>query len=110
MGRRLSEQAALEQRRRERDPDGGAVVSMRIDVELVTEVDGEEIGEIILSVGGSWDRRLGEFDRDRTVAARAAEQFRATGAQGQQQLTQSIQNLLTTGGMQRAIKQAERAS
>lgn len=46
------------------------------------------------------------IQQDRTAAARAAEQFRATGAQGQAQLTQSIQNLLTTGGMQRAIKQA----
>jgi hypothetical protein len=48
-----------------------------------------------------------QIDRDRTVAARAAEQFRATGAQGQMQLTQSIQNMLTTGGLQRALKQQD---
>lgn len=47
-----------------------------------------------------------QFNRDRDAFARGAEQFRATGAQGQQQLTQDIQNLLTTGGLQRQLEQA----
>lgn len=47
-----------------------------------------------------------QFNRDRDVFARAAEQFRATGAQGQRQLTQDIQNLLTTGGLKRTLEQA----
>lgn len=46
------------------------------------------------------------FDMDRQAAARGAEQFRALGAQGQQQLTQDIQNLLTTGGLRRDLEQA----
>lgn len=51
---RLSEGEALERRRRERDPDGGAVVDMCLDVCFGDEV--------ILSVGGKWDRRLADFD------------------------------------------------
>lgn len=47
-----------------------------------------------------------QFNRDRDAFARGAEQFRATGAQGQAQLTQDIQNLLTTGGLDRTLKQA----
>lgn len=43
---------------------------------------------------------------DRQRAAAASEQFRALGAQGQQQLLQQMQGLLTTGGMARANKQA----
>jgi len=52
--RRQSEHAALEQRRRERDPGGGALVDMRLDVEFQDQ--------IILSVGGRWDRRLEGYD------------------------------------------------
>lgn len=47
-----------------------------------------------------------KFSADRNVAARASEQFRALGAQGQQQLTQDIQNLMATGGLKRSLKQA----
>jgi hypothetical protein len=47
-----------------------------------------------------------QFNRDRDVFARGAEQFRATGAAGQQMLTQDIQNLLTTGGIKRQLEQA----
>ncbi len=47
-----------------------------------------------------------QINRDRAASARAADQFRATGAQGQQQMTQDIQNLLTTGGLQRNLRQA----
>lgn len=47
-----------------------------------------------------------KFEADRNVAARASEQFRALGAQGQQQLTQDIQNLMTTGGLKRSLEQA----
>lgn len=55
MGRRgISEAAALEARRRERDVGGGAIVDLCIDVEFN--------GEIVLSVGGRWDRRLDDFD------------------------------------------------
>lgn len=46
------------------------------------------------------------FDSDRAAAARGAEQFRALGAQGQQQFTQDMQNLLTTGGLKRQLDQA----
>jgi hypothetical protein len=47
-----------------------------------------------------------QFNRDRDVFARGAEQFRATGEAGQRMLTQDIQNLLTTGGLDRTLKQA----
>ena len=47
-----------------------------------------------------------QFNRDRDVFARGAEQFRATGQAGQQMLTQDIQNLLTTGGIKRQLEQA----
>lgn len=46
------------------------------------------------------------FDADRSAAARAAEQFRATGAQQQQQTLQDMQALLTTGGLRRSLQQA----
>ncbi len=55
MGRRReSESASLERRRRERLPGGGAVVDMRLDVEFGDEV--------IVSVGGRWDRRQQAYD------------------------------------------------
>jgi hypothetical protein len=47
-----------------------------------------------------------KFQADRNASARGAEQFRALGAQGQQQLTQDMQNLMSTGGMKRSLKQA----
>ncbi len=47
-----------------------------------------------------------KFAEDRNVAARGAEQFRALSAQSQQQMTQDIQNLMATGGLQRSLKQA----
>jgi hypothetical protein len=47
-----------------------------------------------------------QINRDRAASRAAADQFRATGAQGQQQMTQDIQNLLTTGGLQRNLRQA----
>jgi hypothetical protein len=47
-----------------------------------------------------------KFAEDRNVAARGAEQFRALGAQTQQQMTQDIQNLMSTGGLKRSLKQA----
>lgn len=43
---------------------------------------------------------------DRDAAARAAEQYRATAAQNQQQVAQDMQNLLTTGGLKRQLEQA----
>ena len=52
--RRLSESAALERRRRERLPGGGAIVDMRIDVWFGDQV--------IVSAGGKWDRRAQSFD------------------------------------------------
>lgn len=52
--RRQSESAALEKRRRERLPGGGAVVDLRLDVEFGDDV--------IVSVGGKWDRRAQAFD------------------------------------------------
>lgn len=47
-----------------------------------------------------------QINNDRNAAARAAEQFRATGSQGQAQLAQQMQQLMTTGGLARSIKQA----
>lgn len=47
-----------------------------------------------------------KFSEDRNVAARGAEQFRALSAQTQQQMTQDIQNLMSTGGLKRSLKQA----
>ena len=47
-----------------------------------------------------------QFNRDRDVFARGAEQFRATGQAGQQMLGQDIQNLMTTGGLKRQLEQA----
>jgi len=47
-----------------------------------------------------------KFAEDRNVAARGAEQYRALGAQTQQQMTQDIQNLMATGGLKRSLKQA----
>lgn len=54
MGRRQSEQAELERLRRARDPGGEALVDMRIDV--IWE------DQIVLSVGGRWDRNLEDYD------------------------------------------------
>lgn len=51
---RISEAAILEQRRRERDPGGGALVDMRI----VVEFDDKRL----IDVGGRWDRRLRDYD------------------------------------------------
>lgn len=53
---RISEGEALEQLRREQDPGGGRFVDMRIDIEFG--------GELVMSVGGLWDRRLEDFDGD----------------------------------------------
>ena len=47
-----------------------------------------------------------KFSEDRNVAARGAEQFRALSAQSQQQMTQDIQNLMSTGGLKRSLEQA----
>jgi hypothetical protein len=47
-----------------------------------------------------------KFSEDRNVAARGAEQFRALSAQTQQQMTQDIQNLMSTGGLKRSLEQA----
>jgi hypothetical protein len=46
------------------------------------------------------------FNEDRDAARKAAEQFRATGAQTQQQMYQDINALLQSGGMQRTLRQA----
>jgi hypothetical protein len=54
MGKRFSESVELERRRRERSDGGGALVDMRIDVEFNDEV--------LLSVGGRWDRRAESYD------------------------------------------------
>lgn len=47
-----------------------------------------------------------QFNVDRDAFARGAEQFRATGAQAQQQLHSDIGTLLTTGGLSRQLEQA----
>jgi hypothetical protein len=52
--RRQSESAELERRRRERTIGGGAIVDIRIDVVFEDE--------LLISVGGCWDRRMNSFD------------------------------------------------
>lgn len=47
-----------------------------------------------------------QINTDRQRAAAASEQFRALGAQGQTQLMQRLQSLMSTGGMNRAVNQA----
>lgn len=47
-----------------------------------------------------------QINVDRQRAAAASEQFRALGAQGQTQLMQQMQALMSTGGMARAVGQA----
>lgn len=59
MGKRLSEQAQLERLRRARDPGGEAIVDMRIDVIWDDE--------IVVSVGGRWDRNLEDYDGEAEV-------------------------------------------
>jgi len=55
MGRHRAQEASDHERRRhERDPGGGAVVDMRLDF--------EHGADLLLSVGGSWDRRLRDYD------------------------------------------------
>jgi hypothetical protein len=57
MGKRYSEHAELEQRRRWRDPEGGgALVDMRIDIEFQNQ--------LIMAAGGRWDRQLDDYDSD----------------------------------------------
>lgn len=67
----------------------------------------EALGDLYArGYAGAFESARDQFNADRDAFARGAEQFRATGAQGQAQLTQDIQNLLTTGGLQRNIEQA----
>lgn len=47
-----------------------------------------------------------QINRDRSASRAAADQFRAIGGQSQQMLTQDIQNLMTTGGLERNLRQA----
>ena len=51
---------AIERRARERDVGGDRLVALRMDFELD--------GEILLSVGQTWDRRLGDFDGEAEIA------------------------------------------
>lgn len=45
------------------------------------------------------------FDKDRVAARAASDQFRAIGAEGQQMLSNEMNNLLVTGGLERALEQ-----
>jgi len=45
------------------------------------------------------------FDKDRVAARAASDQFRAIGAEGQQMLSNEMNNLLVTGGMERSLEQ-----
>lgn len=47
---------AIERRRHEREAGGGRLIDLRLDFELD--------GEIVLSVGGVWDRRLRDYETD----------------------------------------------
>lgn len=47
-----------------------------------------------------------QVNRDRAATRAAADQFRMAGGLGMDILTQEIQNLLTTGGLERNLKQA----
>jgi hypothetical protein len=53
MANHLSEHAELERSRRENE-DGGVFVDMRLDVDFG--------GEVLISVGGRWNRRLAAYD------------------------------------------------
>lgn len=46
----------IERRQREREANGGRMVDMRLDFE-------DELGELVMSVGGVWDRRLSPDER-----------------------------------------------
>jgi hypothetical protein len=58
--RRQSETAMLERRRRERQPGGGRMIAMRIDVVF----GGDD--HTILSAGGLWDRRAKAYESEAT--------------------------------------------
>jgi hypothetical protein len=45
------------------------------------------------------------FDQDRVAARAASDQFRAIGAEGQQMLSNEMNNLLVTGGLERDLEQ-----
>jgi len=55
---RISEQDALAQHHREFDAGGRAAIDMRLDFQL----EGED--RVLLSVGGSWNLKLEDFDQD----------------------------------------------
>lgn len=45
------------------------------------------------------------FDKDRVAARAASDQFRAIGSEGQQMLSNEMNNLLVTGGLRRQLEQ-----
>lgn len=66
-GSRNSVDAALDRLDREEGDDGDRYVDLRLDIEH------EDTGEILISVGGRWDRRLEDFVRDEAGAIVEAE-------------------------------------
>lgn len=108
--RELREQIAREQR--EIGSQAGNVGAFGGSRQAILESESRRGGNEAISdlygrgYAGAFESARDQFNRDRDAFARGAEQFRATGAQGQQQLTQDIQNLLTTGGLQRNLEQA----
>lgn len=54
----------------------------------------------------AYESAANRFDQDRVSARAASDQFLETGAQGQQMLSNEMNNLLVTGGLERSLKQA----
>ena len=54
----------------------------------------------------AFESAANRFDQDRIAARASSEQFRDLGSEGQRMLTQEMQSLLVTGGLQRSLEQA----
>lgn len=53
----------------------------------------------------AFESAANRFDQDRVAARAASDQFRAIGAEGQQMLSNEMNNLLVTGGLRRQLEQ-----
>lgn len=54
----------------------------------------------------AYDAATTAFDQDRVAARAASDQFRAIGAEGQQMLSNEMNNLLVVGGLERQLEQS----
>lgn len=67
----------------------------------------QQLGDIrAQGMAAAYESARQAFDSDRSAAARAVEQFRSLGAQGQQQLATQVEGLMATGGLKRDLEQA----